>query len=260
MAITATLGGTINNAVAGTTLTFGAVSLSTGQDVVVAVAILDTTKSVSTITDTALNTYTLKSAVNNGSNVRVEIWEAHNITGNASDVILVTLSGATLASAAFEEYAGVASGVGTVGSTATGTSFDPEGDVLTQDGNNWSVAAIGVATLSGDTFTADLGTKRQALIPALTTASVALVDNTTIALATLRNGVLLSASRAWAAVTLELRTGAAAINITPEQIKAPISSGLNMAKHQIVKAPPQDTAIPVYVLSTTITQYIQGEE
>ena len=77
MAITATTGGTINNSSAGTTLTFGSFSATAGQDVIVAVAILTTSVSVSTITDTAGNTYTLKSGVNNSASVRAEIWEAH---------------------------------------------------------------------------------------------------------------------------------------------------------------------------------------
>ncbi len=257
MAITATAGGTINNAVAGSALTFGAVSLTTGQDVVVAIAILDTTKSVSTITDTALNTYTLKSSANNGSAVRVELWEAHSITGNAADVIVVTLSGNSLASAAFEEYAGASSGVGNLGATATGTSFDPEADASTQDGNNWSVAAIAVASNSGDTFTADLGTKRQALIPALTTASVALVDNTSAAtVGALRNAILLSASRAWAAAALELRTGAAAILVTAQNITTPISSGEAGAFHQTVKS--ASLALPKPLVNPGLTGGMHG--
>jgi hypothetical protein len=242
VAITATTGGTINNSSAGTTLTFSSFSATATQDIVVAVAILTTAVSVSTVTDTAGNTYTLKSQVNNSTSVRAEIWEAHSITANASNVIVVTLSGSSLASAAFEEYAGASSGVGLAGTTATGTSANPEGHVATQDGNNWSAGCIAVASSSGDTFTANLGTIRRSLVPALTTAGVALIDNSSAGLVTLRNAALLSASRAWAAVGFELRTGAAAIAITPALINAPNSGAGAGANHQVVKAPPMGTS------------------
>jgi hypothetical protein len=189
-------------------------SATAGRDIVVGVAILNTTVSVSAITDTAGNSYSLKSSINNGTAVRVELWEAHSITANASNVIAVTLSGSSLASAAYEEYAGASLGVGNIGTAATGTNANPEGDVATQDGNNWGVTAIAVASNSGDTFTANLGTKRKAVIPALTTASIALVDNTSPAVVSgLRNGIVLSASRAWTAASLEFRTGSSAINV-----------------------------------------------
>lgn len=222
MAITATTGATVNNASAGTSLTFAATSLTTGQDVVIAVAILDTTVSVNSITDTASNAYTLKSAVNNGTSVRVEIWACHSITGNASDVIVVNLSGSSLASAAFEEYAGATSGIGSIGATRTGTGTYAEGNVVSQDANNWSIAAIAVASSSGDTFTASLGTIRRSLIPALTTAAVALVDNTAAPLVTLRDLVQISTSRAWAATCIELRTGATPIRFVAPNINPPI--------------------------------------
>src|ERR1035438_1788967 len=105
MAISATTGGTINNATATSSLVFGAFSATATQDVVVGIAILNTAVSVTGIADTAGNTYTPKAGGNNGSAVRVELWEAHSITANASNVITVTLSSTSLASAAFEEYA-----------------------------------------------------------------------------------------------------------------------------------------------------------
>ena len=138
----------------------------------------------------------------------------------------------TLASAAYSEYAG-STGLGNVGAAATGNSQYPEGDVTTQDTSSWGVCAISAATLSGDTFTADLGTIRQSVVPALTTAAVALVDNTSIGTAKLRQGVLLSNSRAWAAAAVELRTGVAATVIVP-----PSGLGQSTATHQILTTPP----------------------
>ena len=233
MAISATAGGTVNNATAGTSLAFTAGTLTNGQLVVVAVAILVTTVSVSGISDT-VNTYTFQSAIDSGTGVRVELWTAPVTTATASRTITVTLNGSSLASAAYEEYAGATSGVGNIGTAVAGSSFYPEADAATQDGNNWGIAAIAVASSSGDTFTADLGTIRQSLVPALTTAGVALVDNTAQYLATMRNAVRLSASRTWAAAGLELRTGGAAINVTAAPLMAPI-----------VKPPLHSTPVPV---------------
>src|ERR1017187_5040332 len=151
MAISFTTGGTINNATVGTSLVFGAFSATATQAVVVGVSILSTGVSVSGITDTAGNTYTLQAAGNNGSNVRVELWAAHGITGNGSSVITVALSGSSLASAAFEEYAGVTA-IGNVSPVSTGNNTTPNAPIATQDSNNWGVAAYGVASSSGDTI------------------------------------------------------------------------------------------------------------
>ena len=235
MAITATTGGTINNAVAGTTLSFGAFASTATQTITVAVAILTTTVSVSTITDTALNTYTLKSSQNNSTNVRVELWEASNIAANAANVILVTMSGASLASAAFEEYAG-STAIGNVGTPATGSNGYPQAGAATQDTSSWVITAVAAATTSGDTFAAQLGTLRRSLVPALTTAAVALIDNTSVITSpALRGMTSLSTARNWAATALELRSGITAT--TAVESKTIINNPANvLTGHQATKA------------------------
>src|ERR1039458_5907828 len=97
MSISATLGATASLASAGTSLAFGANTLTFGQTVVVAVSILDTTKTVSGISD-GVNTYTLQTAQNNSTNVRVELWAAPITAVTASRTITITFSGSTLAS------------------------------------------------------------------------------------------------------------------------------------------------------------------
>ena len=74
MAISARTGLTASNTAAATSLTTGSLSLTTGQGVLVAVALANTAASVSSITDTLSNTYTLKSAASNAGNVRTELW------------------------------------------------------------------------------------------------------------------------------------------------------------------------------------------
>lgn len=235
MAIAAVNGSTINNSTAGTSIAFAAASQTSGNRIVVAVAILTTTVSVSSITD-GTNTFTLQSSTNNGTAVRVELW-ACTIASSATRTITVNFTGgSTLASAAYEQYSG-STAIGNIATATTGASIYPEVDVATQDANNWSIAALAVATNSGDTFANDLGTQRQKVIPALTTASIVLVDNTSqLTVAGLRNAVQASTSRSWACAALELRTGQTAISavVTNVLLLSGTDSG---AKHQIVTAP-----------------------
>ena len=67
MTINFTTGASASIAVAGTSLAFSANTLTNGQLVVVAVAILTTTVSVSGIADTGGNTYSLVTAQNDGT-------------------------------------------------------------------------------------------------------------------------------------------------------------------------------------------------
>jgi hypothetical protein len=162
---------------------------------------------VSTITDTALNTYTLKASVNNGSAIRSEIWYTHAAVHNASNVILVSFSGSTLAAAAYEQYSGP-TGSGNTG-TNTGTNTHPNVSAATQDISNFVITSLAIASSSGDTLTEDFGgTSRQSIIPAATVAGVVLVEDSSPANAlNLFEGGVLNNSRAWACACLELRTG-----------------------------------------------------
>jgi len=234
MAISATTGRTINNAVAGTSLVFAATTTTTGQAIVLAVAILDTTKSVSSVVASPSGSvFTLKTAQNNGSAVRLELWECQSITGNAADVITVNFSGSTLASGAWEAYSG-STALGNIGTASTGTGFEPQSSVTTQDNGSFAVAGIAIASSSGDTFTAALGTIRQSLVPALTTAGVALIDNTTSYISSLRNQALLNNSRAWVSTGLELRTGVSPNGVSTGTFKI-LTNIAKGSTHQVVK-------------------------
>jgi hypothetical protein len=99
-------GGAANSSVATTAMGLPALTITRGWDIIVAVAIANNAVSVSTITDTALNTYVLKSSMN-GSTVRVETWQAHNCPQQTNNIITVNLSGSSAVAAAFETYSGV---------------------------------------------------------------------------------------------------------------------------------------------------------
>jgi len=211
MAISAATGAAASNSTAGTSLAAAAFSATAGQHIFVAVALQATTASVSSITDTAGNSYARQSAATNGTSVRVELWAATNITGNASNVVTVNFSASTLAAIAIEEYAGLVSTYIGNTATATGSSAWPSASLAAQDGGNWTVAAAGFACQSGDSFSAWEGTVRQSAVPALTSVGVALVDVATAGDGTIPAGAQLSTSRAWAAAAAEMRTHAAAI-------------------------------------------------
>jgi hypothetical protein len=108
MAISATAGVTASNASAATSIVTGTFAASYARDLVVAVALANTAASVSSITDTAGNTYALKSSATNGSSVRVELWQSQNITGNASNAVTVNVSASSLLAVAVQEYSGAA--------------------------------------------------------------------------------------------------------------------------------------------------------
>lgn len=222
MAIAPVTGQKVNNATAGTSLAFPAQTITAGEDIVVVVAILTTTVSVSSITDTKGNTYTQKAAVNNGSAIRIEIWASHGVAAQSNNVVTVNLSGSSLASAAYQIYSGVA-GLGNT-NTNTGSSVFPESDLSTQDANNFLVLGYAIGSSSSDTATAkDNVTIRQTEIPALTTAGAVLADNTSApGPVELISRILLSTSRSWAAAGVELRSGGGTTPIKAHRFTTPL--------------------------------------
>jgi hypothetical protein len=126
MAISATTNVTASNTSAGTSLSCFAFTATAGQDVLVAVALQNTSASVLSITDTAGNTYSMIGVETNSGHARLELWGASNISGNASNVVTVNVSASSLLSISVNEYAGLSSGVFTAlnrtGWTCTATS------------------------------------------------------------------------------------------------------------------------------------------
>jgi hypothetical protein len=130
-------------------------------------------------------------------------------------------------------YAAVtASSTGAIPSQNTdsrsGSDQWPQSAVAVQDAIGWAVAAIGFACVSGDTFTAQLGTSRQSSIPAATAVGVALYDNSSPGVGTPRIETLLSTARQWATAGLELRLvdGAARPYVTCWPGNAPVMMGM----------------------------------
>ena len=82
--------------------------------------------------------------------------------------------------------------------------------MLTQDANNVVIASIAFACTSGDTQSVQNGTQRLASIPAATAAAIVFDDNSDLPSLSLRVQIGLSASRNWATVGLELRSGGSA--------------------------------------------------
>lgn len=254
MAIAPVTGSTTSNSVAGTTLAFASTSLTNGDLIVVSVSIDSASVTVSGIADTGLNTYTLQSSKTNGS-CHVEIWTAPVTSATAARVITVTLSGSALASAAFEEYSGVASGIGNIGTASSGTGTYASDSVATQDTSNWTATAIAAVTSSGNTFTAVMGTIRQSVIPALTTTATAMIDNSSIAIATVTDALFISASSVWVAVTIELRTGATATDITETALPSSLEYG---SIPSVPTLPPYSTVAPSYFNPVPVAEDLLG--
>jgi hypothetical protein len=207
MAIAAVNGATASSAAGVTSLALAATSLTAANDIVIAVCIITTTVSVSSITDTAGNTYTQKTAGNNSTNVREEVWTSHNVTGNGSNVVTVNFSGSTACAIASEQYSGV-NAIGNTG-TSTGTNQYPNASALTQNASDFVVVGIAIAGASTDTISANTGNLRQSIVDAGggTIPEVAIVDNTSLGIVTVRGDVKSNVTnRPWAAGAVNLRT------------------------------------------------------
>lgn len=205
MAITAAAGGAAGSAGAVGSLACSSFNTTNTGRIVVVVVLLDDTKSVSTVTDTAGASYSLISAYNVNATLRLEYWRCDTPLTKTGDVITATLaSGTTSIAIAAEQYTGDV-GVETGAPTTTGTSFYPTGSFTTTDENDFAVVLIGFNGASTDTITQTLGTKRQSAVGSSGAAGVALVDNTESIEGTLPGSVLLSVSRTWGTVSLGLQ-------------------------------------------------------
>lgn len=204
MAITPQNGAAASTTVAAASLALPSWSTVAGRDIEVAVALDSTSSSVTSITDTHGHTYTLISSQNNGG-VRTELWKSVGIATQAANIITVNVSPNCNIAAAAEEYSGV-SAYG-VSATGSATSTIPNIYEQSEDGNDYAVVAFGFACNSGDTITAQVGTRRQFSVPAATAVGIALFDSTSIGIAQILNEALLSASRDWAAVATDLKSG-----------------------------------------------------
>ncbi|HLW51331.1 MAG TPA: hypothetical protein VKW06_00685 [Candidatus Angelobacter sp.] len=194
---------------AAASLALPATSLTTGDDIIIDVCLLDTTKSVSSITDTAGNTYTQLAAVNNGTGVRIEKWGKHNATGNAANIVTVSFSGNTACAIESTQFSG-STGFGNTG-TATGTNAGPRAFATSQDANSWVQVGFAISGASTDTISALLGNLRGSKVDASAGSipEIASADNTNGAgLCGIDSSVLLNVNTdKWAAAAVELRTG-----------------------------------------------------
>jgi hypothetical protein len=210
MAISAT-GGNATNSASTSSLNLAAFTLTASQCVVVWIVLGSTSVSVSTVTDTKGNAYTLAAAIN-GTGIRCEVWKCLSVGAQSNNVIAIALSGTTSISAGQEEYAGVTA----IGNTSTlaGSDANPFSYVLTQQAASFAFMAIGFATGSASdslTIQTGMGTLRQSSIPAA--ASVVgsgSYDNThAVEVGKIPVWAKLNAAYNWVAVGVELEGGGA---------------------------------------------------
>jgi len=125
--------------------------------VVVTIAIFGTTRTLSSVTDNAGNTYELGSAVDNTN----RLYQAYGVqtTGGATS-ITVTISGsATTLACIADEYSGFAAGntnttVNDGRQTGTGTGTSLSVSTLTPTATGRLIVASGIRMADGNTFTA----------------------------------------------------------------------------------------------------------
>ena len=139
------------NEVEGTTVAMDAKSHTTGNTIIVFAYAEDqgyqkASPTVSSISDTASNTYTKITSVSEDYNRTYEMWYATNITGNGSNVISVVWSSATTdyKSALSMEFSGLGTGAVDVYEEATGTGTESAVAVT----NTSAVAACMVGTVN----------------------------------------------------------------------------------------------------------------
>jgi hypothetical protein len=183
-----------------------AITTTAGNDIVVAIAISDIFKSVSSIAD-GVNTYTFR-AEHHGT-VRTEIWTAHNTLALSAGTITVNISSSGAGCAAiFAEY----SGIGAIGTT--NSAFSSGGlttatiSLTTQDANNWVATSFG--KLGASTYASSVGNLRDQFVSVTTVVNVALNDNTAASASAVVNTVTYTPAEAWDAAAVELRVGAPA--------------------------------------------------
>lgn len=137
-----------------------AFNVTSGNFILVSVHV-HSTISVTSITDTAGNTYTLLATNSPGSGWDQEVWGAHNVSGNANNVITINLDGTETSWGAIAgQYSGVkltsaldvSSAKATAGAATsiTSDSFTPT--------TSTGVAVSFVATSSGDNGSYTAGT------------------------------------------------------------------------------------------------------
>jgi hypothetical protein len=154
----------------GTTIAMDSKSHTTGNTIIVFVYSEDegyhtASPTVSSITDTASNTYTKITSISEEYNRTYEMWYATNITGNASNIISVVWSASTNYKAALSmEFSGLGTGAVDVYEEATGTGTESSVSVTNTTAvtacmvGTENTAAVGSASAgSGYTLSSDVG-------------------------------------------------------------------------------------------------------
>lgn len=139
-----------------TTIATAATSLTTGNFIVACVRRGTASISVSSVTDTAGNTYHHAIGPIESGAGAVEIWYSENVTGNASNVVTANFSGATISrSIITAQFYGMATSSSldqTASGTSTGASPVTSGSLTTTRGNEVLIVAAEVS-VTGSTWT-----------------------------------------------------------------------------------------------------------
>ncbi len=207
-----------------------AVATAIGDCVVVLVGLaVGSARSVSTITDTAGNSYSKATGIAGGSaGVSVEIWTCIATAGAASNVITVTNSGSGKFTAETVSYTSVTA-IGNVNSSSSASADPGTLAVTTQDNNNWVVGGWVVhLNVTMAAYGAGVTLNRQDIYGIVVSSCLEDITNATPAALTL--GETGSGTAGWVAAAIELRTSQAA---PPPPPTGPFKTGPMLAKVQL---------------------------
>jgi hypothetical protein len=235
---------TIYNGVASTTLVFPSTTAVIHCDLIVRIAMATDTESVSTITDTAGNTYYHRFS-SQGTGVRAEIWEAQDALASGSNVCTVTFTGSVLGCASWTQYSNIVPEPSPPTTTqdmasAYGRSALAGSGTAVQEVGNWVVAALAYKWEAGLGYTVTSGTLRDSIVPAVT-GGVALVDVDTNgpgeAHTTNPLWITLTTTEYWASLALELRGGGASVGSPPVEPVDPSNATVTWVFSYVVTTP-----------------------
>lgn len=173
------------------------IAVNNGDTVIVTVTFNPNTCAVTSITGGGA--FTLRTSVNNGANLRQEMWSTDAGAGVSASSVSVAFSGTAADAGAMVETVTGVLGLGPT-ATATGSTLNPTIAIVTQDSNNWVVAGFGWGNTGATTLGGDIRATDGNI-----SISDAIGDHTVAAPGTCTVSAIHGAVT-WVATAIELRT------------------------------------------------------
>lgn len=208
MAIAFRAGGAFGGSAANS-LSAGPFNCVLGDLILVGYCIRTTTSTGNAPTDTIGNRYYLLAVLNNGTNIRCEVWYTFSKATNASNNPQANLSATSKMTVVAASYSGVG-GIGTV-TSATQSTANPTQSLQTIQANDWIASVFAGQGIS--TFSASVGNLRVSATStgasSSSNAGGALVDGTSASANTTVTNTASNTDTIWANISVVLEVLAA---------------------------------------------------